>query len=270
MSKKSWCYTLNNYTEDELTAFKSFECTYHIIGLETGESGTPHLQGYITFKRTYRLAGLKKLNPNAHWEEAKATDAAINYCKKSGTFIEIDNRSQGKRNDLKAALNVLKESGIKRLRDEFPEVYIKYPRGISDMAAHYMQRDKPVPRVEWIWGPTGSGKTRSVVEMEADLWISPGELKWFDGYTNQTAVLFDDFRANHCSFNYLLRLLDRYPLKVPIKGGFVDFIPERIYITSCKPPQKVYNPDNFDNEEKVEQLLRRIHEIRELGSPAGR
>lgn len=266
MSKKIWVYTLNNYTEQDVTFLKGLECKHHVFGYEVGDEGTPHLQGYINFNRTYRLTGLKKLNTRIHWEPAKADEAAINYCKKSGNFFEIDNRKQGKRSDLSAALDVLKESGLKRMRDEYPEVYVKYPRGINDMAVHYMQRDKPVPIVEWIWGPTGSGKTRRVVEAEEDLWISPGELKWFDGYTNQKAALFDDFRANHCSFNYLLRLLDRYPLKVPIKGGFVDFVPERIYVTSCKPPDKIYNPDNFDNEEKVEQLLRRIHKVTTLES----
>ncbi|KAF8784594.1 Replication-associated protein like [Argiope bruennichi] len=34
------------------------------------------------------------------------------------------------------------------------------------------------------------------------------------------------------SYGDLLRLLDRYPLKVPIKGGYAEFNSEIIYITS--------------------------------------
>ena len=41
----------------------------------------------------------------------------------------------------------------------------------------------------------------------------------------------------------------------------VDWTPETIVFTSCKPPDKIYHPDTFDNEEKLEQLLRRITKI---------
>jgi hypothetical protein len=50
----AWCFTLNNYTTDELEFLSSSilgsgEYNY-IIGKEIGESGTPHLQGYIGAK----------------------------------------------------------------------------------------------------------------------------------------------------------------------------------------------------------------------------
>lgn len=35
---------------------------------------------------------------------------------------------------------------------------------------------------------------------------------WFDGYCGQEVVVFDDFRPWWCRFDYLLRLLDRYPM----------------------------------------------------------
>ena len=47
-----WCFTLNNYTADEVEAIerKSSDrelCTYIVYGKEVGESNTPHLQGYL-------------------------------------------------------------------------------------------------------------------------------------------------------------------------------------------------------------------------------
>lgn len=258
-SVKSWCYTLNNYTEEDIKRFKDFVFSYQVIGKEIGENGTPHLQGFITFKRTYRLAALKKLVPRAHWEPAKTGDAA-NYCMKEDYEI-IDNKKQGKRSDLKDCCHLIKTVGIKRAIDEHPDVYVKYPNGLSKYSTHCMGDRKPVPNICWIWGETGSGKTRYVVDKEEDLWISGDDLKWFDNYTGQKAALIDDFRADMCKFRFLLRLLDRYPLMVAVKGGFVNWVPERIYITSCKSPENVYNKDNFDNEEKVEQLLRRINTI---------
>lgn len=258
-SCKSWCYTLNNYTDEDVKRFKDMIFNYQVIGYEVGENGTPHLQGFITFKRTYRLAALKKLVPRAHWEPAKASDAA-NYCMKEKYDI-IDNKQQGKRSDLKLTCDIIKESGIKRAIEEHPDVFVKYHNGLTKLSSHYLGNNKPVPIVTWIWGPTGSGKTKEVFEKETDLWFSSIDLNWFDGYHGQEAVLIDDFRGDMCKFRFLLRLLDRYPLQVPIKGGFVWWVPKRIYITSCKHPSDCYSKDMFDKEEKVEQLLRRLNDI---------
>lgn len=46
----SWCFTLNNYTDDEHDDFlvwATTECAYAIIGREEGDEETPHLQGYF-------------------------------------------------------------------------------------------------------------------------------------------------------------------------------------------------------------------------------
>ena len=55
----------------------------------------------------------------------------------------------------------------------------------------------------------------------------------------------------------LLKLLDIYPYTVETKGGSRQIQATTFYITSCKPPEEVYNPHAFDKEERVDQLLRR-------------
>ncbi len=47
------------------------------------------------------------------------------------------------------------------------------------------------------------------------------------------------------SLDLLLRLLDKYPLKIDRKGGFIDWNPRRIYITSEVHPQFWYAPDHM-------------------------
>lgn len=60
-----WCFTLNNYTEEEygsmVLVFKE-KCKMCIIGDEKGDSGTPHLQGYVEFKTKCRPLNLFDLN----------------------------------------------------------------------------------------------------------------------------------------------------------------------------------------------------------------
>lgn len=93
--KRMWCFTLNNYTDNDLTTISQWitadRCKYGIVGKEIGENGTPHLQGYIHLIKPVRFSTLKKFLPNAHWEPAKGNPAQNKqYCSKDGNiFIEI-------------------------------------------------------------------------------------------------------------------------------------------------------------------------------------
>lgn len=248
-AKKSWVFTLNNYTLVDSQRFRDFEFNYLCMGFELSESGTPHIQGFITWKRAYRLSQLKKLVPRAHWQPAVATDAA-NYCMKDDYEIH-DNRQQGRRSDLTEAIACLREHGIKRLKEDHAEAFVKYHAGLSKLVDKEPRNFKPV--VEWIYGPTGVGKTRSVVDKEPSLWISGKNLRWWQGYQDQEAVLIDDFRADFCTFHELLRIIDRYPYQVEVKGGSVELTAQRMYITSCFHPTEVY-----ETREDIQQLIRRI------------
>lgn len=63
-----------------------------------------------------------------------------------------------------------------------------------------------------------------------------------------------------CKFSFLLRLLDIYPLQVPVKGSFVDWCPENIYITT---PYNVEETFSLQSEH-LKQLTRRIFQVREF------
>lgn len=56
--------------------------------LEKGESGTVHIQAYVCLKKNYRLAGLKKRDPLAHFEMVKRDNGASTYCLKEETRLE--------------------------------------------------------------------------------------------------------------------------------------------------------------------------------------
>ena len=102
-----------------------------------------------------------------------------------------------------------------------------------------------------IIGPTRTGKSRAArtlsgVHLENGVevangvyWKPPGE--WWDDYDGEHTVVWDEFSGASCAFRTLLRILDSYPLLVPIKGGFAQFRSRRVVFTSNIDPTEWYN-----------------------------
>lgn len=273
MSHKSWVFTINNYTDDEIKYVQLLSrvhpVTRMVVGKELGEGGTPHLQGAVTLKSSIRMSALKEdLGGRAHLEPMRALggDKAFDYCRKEGNVIvDIDNRVQGKRTDIDAACKALLEGGMTKLIEEHAGAFVKYATGFEKLNFRLSRPRQEPPRVWWLHGPTGSGKTRLVhtLEQPENLWVSGDDLRWFDGYNGHEAACFDDFRGDMCRLRWLLRLLDRYPCRVQIKGGHAEWIPRRIYITSAKSPTDAYACED----EKLDQLTRRITRVFDTSVP---
>lgn len=85
---RSWVYTLNNYTSEEIIKLESLECLRHLCGKEVGNNGTPHLQGYIRFKKPCRFSWWKNQFPRIHVEIRRGTEGeAVAYCQKDGDIV---------------------------------------------------------------------------------------------------------------------------------------------------------------------------------------
>eukprot|EP01050_Picozoa_sp_SAG11_P023173 SAG11_NODE_4586_length_1841_cov_143.384615_1_plen_276_part_00 len=83
----NWFFTLNNYTKDDIKMFldsKSSIVPKFVFQEETGESGTPHLQGYVRFTTKKRPKSVFD-NKRIHWECCKNVSKAIAYCQKEDT-----------------------------------------------------------------------------------------------------------------------------------------------------------------------------------------
>lgn len=126
---RSWCFTLNNYSEEDVNRIKAlcpveyFDSSslseslvvhpdevgvlpdlglpesvgrffkYICFGKEVGESGTPHLQGFAYTYHPCGLNGLRSRIGPAHFEITKgSTEQAIAYCEKDGDFHEFGTR----------------------------------------------------------------------------------------------------------------------------------------------------------------------------------
>lgn len=256
IQQRSWEFTVNNYTEADIDWLKHIEVSKKVVSKEIGEGGTPHLQGRLVFKRRYTFTSLKKLHPTAHWEPTKAASDA-NYCKKRDgelIFDEGDER-KGRRTDIQKAREILQSTGsIRAVVKETDQLHtIQY----AEKYMKYSESPRPVGPIEvvWLYGSTGTGKTRYVyTSHDPELIFQPLTHKWWDGYDGHKIVLIDDIRADWCSFAELLRMLDIYPFRVECKGGSRQCLATTFYITCPKHPLDLYK----DVQEDLCQLTRRI------------
>lgn len=144
MTSSRWCFTLNNYSDDDEQGTADFlssgDCVYGIYGREIGETGTPHLQGFVILRTPQRLSYLRNnLSSRAHYERARgSSESASNYCKKDGDFTEFGDlpSRQGKRNDIDELIAwsdaFTEERGRPPTSPDIakhkPHAYLKYPR----------------------------------------------------------------------------------------------------------------------------------------------
>lgn len=193
----------------------------------------------------------------------------INYVKKDGDWIDwgtnpinaskLSKEEFNKKIMLSENLNDLVDTGVINIK-ELPRLTAakeQYKLGVKRELRRNLL-------VKWYYGATGSGKTRQAIEEGADdYWLSGEKLKWFDGYVGQKVAIIDDIRADSCSWGYLLRLLDIYPVTVEIKGGHANWCPDIIIITCPVMPEELFKNHQTDQVwDKIEQLKRRIHVFR--------
>ena len=256
---RRWCFTNNNYTADDIDQLNNLKSIKFLIaGREVGESGTPHLQGYVEFKDSKTLSQARK-NIKGHLSPAYGNKAEnITYCSKEDKEPLIrgnSKTSQGKRADLKDIRQLIKTHTITQLIDKGLIKNIQQRKFAEALKADAIEERTDYPEVIWICGDTGVGKTLQVFQ------DNPGKTihkqtqsnKWWNGYEGQDVVILDDIRADFAKYHELLTLLDKYPHRVEIKGGYMRFNTPRIYITSPYTPNEMYK-----GKEDITQLLRRI------------
>ncbi|AXH74721.1 MAG: putative viral replication protein [Cressdnaviricota sp.] len=136
---RHWCFTLNNYTDEHentaKTAFDSGRVKFLIYGKEIGASGTPHLQGFVSFGKAVRRSKAIVDLFQAHFTVARNIGASVEYCKKDGAYTEfgvspVVAKPTGKRKELPLFMADV-ESGVydlAKLRKTHPNVLARYPR----------------------------------------------------------------------------------------------------------------------------------------------
>lgn len=266
-------FTLNNYTEEEESRLQglvsSGQVSYILFGHEVGEQGTPHLQGYLEVPTKRTHSSIKSIvSRRAHIEKANGSlQSNQNYCTKedANAFSAGTPMRQGHRSDLDEIKERIDQGATDlEIAENFFAQWCQYGRPFKRYRA-MKAVTRTWPTITHVyWGKTGTGKTRFVMDqvMDSTFW-SPGDYQWFDGYEGQDIIIIDDYRGEY-KLQMLLKLLDRYPMQVPVKGGFTNWAPKKVYITSNIRPRSWYQEaDNFS----LAALFRRINLIEAVFEP---
>jgi len=81
-----WVFTLNNHKKSDIDFIMNCSSIDKVsMQEETGENGTPHLQGYLSFVTKKRPISVFGKTFKAHWEKCKDRSAAIKYTQKAET-----------------------------------------------------------------------------------------------------------------------------------------------------------------------------------------
>jgi len=239
-----WCITINNYDESTLPGmFEHSAVAYSIRGFEVGESGTPHIQGYVAFRNRRRLNQVTAIFVGCHAEKKRGTvRQAIDYCKKDGKFIEYGEApaeqtsaaNEVTRQRYARAIELAKEDRLHEFEQEDPELYTRFYATYKRIA--YDNRIKPADLPDvcgmWYYGVSGAGKTTQARTSYPTAYIKD-RTKWWDGYTGQECVIMDDVSKYHVALGDMLKDWgDKYSFKAEYKGGYFWIRPLVFIVTS--------------------------------------
>jgi len=244
---------------------------YYVWQWERGEQTNKlHGQGFVMLNRRLRLSQVLAMfnhAVNVSQMGSRAIDAvnAANYCKKEGPTGRVEGTSlheygtftgetsQGTRTDFDEVLKDIDEGKTPRdIMMTRPAVYAKYSRWVTAVHSEKLRkRSIEVSReggihVSLFFGAPGVGKSKRARDEVQQLYGDPEEhmyvveadsTLWFDGYFGEEAVLFDDigpswFQQKIVSPEKLLRLLDRYSVRLNVKHSYTWRACKRVYLTS--------------------------------------
>lgn len=196
-----------------------------------------------------------------HIEIQRGTNSdADKYCRKEGKIVYEFGKCPNNNGQKNIAEIIESCETIGEIMQKEPETYCQYRNGIRDLMREKQSKNRffKQPTVIWIYGKTGTGKTRAAFEDGA----IPVEYNngFFSDWGDAKTICIEEFRGG-IPYGTLLKLLDGYHnyYQINIKGGqkFVDL--DKIYITSPLKPDEIIFTGGADS---IDQLLRRITEVR--------
>lgn len=290
---RKYIITINNFLEhgytraiirEKIKALKSlvYFCAAEEKGLETA---THHIHIYIVFSSGVRFSTMKNVfSLGGDIQPARGTSSENrDYVSKSGkwehdekgdTKIEGTFEEFGEMPEEHQGVGGEEAAVIERIRDgasnadilrEFPH----YLRGLRDVeyvrqtlrAEEYRDKWRDLETV-YIWGTTGAGKTRYVMDSfgYGNVYAVNDYKHPFDGYAGESVMLFDEF-ASGIRIQDMNNYLDGYPLALPARYSNKQACYDRVFIVSNIDLRDQYTFERLNQPEVWAAFIRRIHKV---------
>ena len=203
-------------------------------------TGNLHIQFYAVFERRIRVTTAKKRleaagNRHPYLTLCRGTHTQnISYVTKSDSRFEAlepigdsnytgaDLEAGGKIGKIARLIETSQSKNIRAALKELPVTGLQNIRNLQTFLSLTADRC-PKTRINiFLSGPPRCGKTRMAFAIGGDdIYVKP-QGKWFDGYMGEKYILFDEINGLDIDFQHLLRITDRYPINVEVKGGSVQ------------------------------------------------
>ena len=294
---RKYLVTINNpksagMTHEEIIdRAQKFNPDYFCLADEIGASGTYHTHLYLYSHSPMRFETLKKRFPTAHIDKAAGSSQSNrDYIRKEGKWADTDKADTRVEGSFKEFGTIPDESEekspkmaqlMKYIQEGLTNVEILqidpgYGFKIREMDQlrqqllndRYIRENRKVT-VHYIYGDSGTGKTRSIFEKHPATDICritsypPRGNVLFDSYKGQPVLVFEEFHSQ-ISISDMLNFLDIYPVMLPAR--YYDRVAcyTEVYITSNIPLEEQYPEIQKCKLETWKAFLRRIHTVTEF------
>lgn len=210
------------------------EYQYCLIAEEHAPTtGKLHFHMYIEYKDAKTFKRMTKTFKNMRCEVAKGNaDQQKAYLSKENLIFEDGKpKKQGKRNDLLEVKSAI-DNGAKELeiaQDFFPQ-WIKNHKAFNRYINLVETKRNWPTEVYILKGKPGIGKSKYCFDRGAT--AVSFQNPFFLGYNGEDIIVFEEFDWKEMPRETFLKICDRYPMTVPIKGGDRNWKPRVIYFTT--------------------------------------
>lgn len=253
---RKFTFTINNYTQDHIDLLSALgdKTEFLVYGKEVGDSGTPHLQGFVYYKNPQRVGTVRQAIPG-HIEVANGTvEQNVVYCSKDGDTTTFGTQPLSQKRKGAASKELwnevisLAEAGDEaRLKLDHPGIYFRCLKTIRSHRAYGIDDLPSGSKHLWYFGATGTGKSHRAREHTP--FYLKNINKWWDGYRDEPFVIVEEWSPEaDRTIQAMKKWADKYSFNAEIKGGQITIRPKVIIVTSnfsmreCFPRDQDYFP----------------------------
>lgn len=294
---RKYILTINNpgseWSHEKIrSALDTLQLKYWAMSDEIGlQEHTPHTHVFFAAKTSaIRFSTVKGLFPTAHIEPAQGSSEENRaYVQKSGKWAndekadtsvpgtfeeqgELPVEHPGERTDIAILYQYIKD-GLSNfeIMEQNPDYLLNLEKIERARQAIREQQYREIFRqleTVYVWGPTGVGKTRSVMERYsyAGVYRVTDYAHPFDAYQGEDVLLLDEYSSNF-KIRDLLNYLDGYPLTLPARYSNRVACYTKVYIVSNLCLSRQYPDEQYNSPATFAALLRRIQKVVQYTGP---